>query len=351
MTTPKNEENSLRAYLESQIVDPIQRQLNKIHLQYVHDIDQGRLTDEEVHYTRNFVQQQRRMGTFIPRVVEEKTAEEIHIDSNRHPWAWRIGGNTYQRFTMKRLWKVHQKPERKLTFPHYNPSDPMSPGYIHRVNVSSADQAALNKYRDNQNIEHRLKAERLAALRPTYFERVGGQNNSTIQTQIHNVAHPLATAPILNEPVSPYKTLKQLSRVLSQPESTLDKRSTPEPIVPQKRKTPPTPDMVAETLMKADGNNSWKRKAKSYTIPQIKDAIFSRYSELTPEEMQQVDSLTSKASLHMKWDSLREKYEKYEMSPLHPRYLAGASSSTAPPLEQSLPTAYAERKRKGKGRG
>ena len=360
-TVPNNEERSLRAYLESQRIDPVQRQLNEIYLQIIQDIDNRRITSKDRHALQQFVTQQNRMEVFVPRLPRTGRIDEVRMD-NPLANTQRIGNTYYQRFNLRPLHTYKDRPEPKLTFPIFDPRDPMSPGYIHRQSVSIADQAALPSLH-NHRIHDQLKyLEDVAKSRPTYIEKVGIKNG-TIREHINSFGNNLTVTRVPN-PQRPdaLETLRQLSRSMTP--GPLSPRSVPslegdseeemyfsEPDTKGfkglgKRKIPPTPtpDDVVWNQSRA-GPRAWE----GFTKKQIIASIEWRFPEMTSDEVHEMNRIRNRPMLLEFGDRLADKKANSgRTSPIQPRGFPSSSSSGI--LGMTTPTKYAKGKKAYEGR-
>ena len=149
-TSSTNEEASLKRYLEDQKVDPVQVQLNHIHLDIIKDLDRKRITQKTTYELQQVVRSGQYTGWSIPRIPPVGKAKEVVVNSNLPPNQFQVGNKAYQRFTFKLLYNVQPLPERKLTFNVYQPGDPMSKNFMHKHDVSLRDQMKLDEIRKKQ---------------------------------------------------------------------------------------------------------------------------------------------------------------------------------------------------------
>lgn len=190
MATSTNEEISLKRYLEDQRTDPIQAQLNHIHLDIIASLDKNRITDKTKYAVQQVIRSGQYTGWEIPRQPVVGEVKEVVTQSNLPPAAWRIGDRAYQRFTFKELY--HEKPlqERKLTFNTYQPGDPLAKGFLHKHDVSFKDQSALDEIRKKQLGEEIDALRKLEAAKPQQHGFVGTLTNLPVDN-INRLANPL----------------------------------------------------------------------------------------------------------------------------------------------------------------
>src|SRR5690348_7022461 len=125
MVTDTNQEASLKRYLEDQKVDPVEAQLNHIHLDIIKSLDRDRITDKTKYRLQQVIRSGQYTGWEIPRELAVGEVAQVISYSNLPPNHLQIGDRAYQRFTYKDLYHVKTPPDRKLTFNVYKPGDPM----------------------------------------------------------------------------------------------------------------------------------------------------------------------------------------------------------------------------------
>ena len=189
-TASTNEETSLKRYLEDQKFDPIETQLNHIHLDIIKSLDRDRITDRTKYDLQQVIRSGQYTGWAIPRIPKQMEAKEVISYSNLPPHQMQVGGSAYQRFTFKQLYRVKNPPERRLTFNVYEHGDPLAKGFLHKNDVSFRDQEALNEIRKKQLADEVSKIERLARAKNPLINAVG-INVDTVQGRINHLANPL----------------------------------------------------------------------------------------------------------------------------------------------------------------
>ena len=145
-TASTNEETSLKRYLEDQKSNPIEAQLNHIHLDIIKSLDKDRITDRTRYDLQQVIRSGQYTGWVIPRIPKQMEAKEVISYSNLPPHQMQVGKCAYQRFTFKELYSVKNPPERRLTFNVYEHGDPLAKGFLHKNDVSLRDQVHLTKY-------------------------------------------------------------------------------------------------------------------------------------------------------------------------------------------------------------
>ncbi|KAJ3028286.1 hypothetical protein HDV00_010530 [Rhizophlyctis rosea] len=218
MATDTNQEESLRRYLEDQKVDPVEAQLNHIHLDIIKSLDRDRITDKTKYRLQQVIRSGQYTGWHIPREPAVGEVKEVVSYTNLPPNHLQIGDRAYQRFTFKDLYHIKTPPDKKLTFNVYKPGDPMAKGFLHKHDISLRDQNALNEIRKKQLGKEIDALRKLEKLKPSLHNAVGVVNQ-THQSQIAHMANPIDVTSVPNEGVT---QLNHIGRTLQQ---ALDNRA------------------------------------------------------------------------------------------------------------------------------
>ncbi|KAJ3027493.1 hypothetical protein HDV00_011037 [Rhizophlyctis rosea] len=182
--TTNTEETSLKQYLLDAKVDPVQEQLNLIHLDIIKALDRNRITDRTRYNLQQVIRSGQYTGWKVPRIPEPGKIDEKFAPSNLPPYSMRVGQEAYQRFTFKHLYNVPNLPQDQLTFNMHKPDDVLSKAFLHKHDVSVKDQRALDEVRKKQLGEEIDKIRKLEQSQSKENEHVGVVD----QTHMNNIA-------------------------------------------------------------------------------------------------------------------------------------------------------------------
>ncbi|KAJ3025328.1 hypothetical protein HDV00_012787, partial [Rhizophlyctis rosea] len=182
--TTNTEETSLKQYLLDAKVDPVQEQLNLIHLDIIRALDRDRITDRTRYNLQQVIRSGQYTGWKVPRIPEPGKIDEKFAPSNLPPYSMRVGQEAYQRFTFKHLYNVPNLPQGQLTFNVHKPDDVFLKAVLHKHDVSVKDQRALDEVRKKQLGEEIDKIRKLEQSRSKENEHVGVVD----QTHMNNIA-------------------------------------------------------------------------------------------------------------------------------------------------------------------
>ena len=379
------EEVSLRRYLESQRIDPVQQQLNLIHLQMVNDKKSRAPDHQEIYEVKQRLQRVPRIGVdtkfFKPAILVHETVAYIK--------PIQIGDELYEKHTMRKKGHIHPLPGTKMSF---TPPGriPTSESYLHRYSTSMGDQMALKEFRRKQLSEEEAQFNKLAKLKPAYIEKLGLHNDTNRSAVLHD---PLSVTVVLSNdpwgrlqppadilslsdpwgrlrppsptsttsssprsnaslsPTDPMHTLRDLTwtpgRSRSSPPNLVSSSPEESPYegLPHKRKA--APEKIFAKLREAvmESNTKFKKAYQNITTDRMIEAITNHYTDLDEDEKLALQNITRKVELSP-W--FQRKARRESLSPVRPRFLPGASSSSAPPLETSEPTKFARGRSKGR---
>ena len=190
--------DGLRQYLEDSVVDPVQAQMNMIHLDIIKSLDKDRIADKTRYNLQQVIRSGQHTAWFLPRQQEVGVIDEKFAPSNLHPYAMMVGQNAYRRFTFDKLYHTKTPQPGKLTFNVHRKNDILSKGYLHKHDISFKDQVALDEVRKRQLGEEIHKVRKIAKDRSDNHEHIGVANQ-TIAGQIAHIANPLNVFTTPNE--------------------------------------------------------------------------------------------------------------------------------------------------------